>query len=238
MSAVAPAAERLSDRIYATLKAELQDFRLIPGDRLSEAELGLRLGASRTPVREALLRLRKEGLLDVDPRSGWHVRPLDFDKLEELYDLRVLIECACVARLCARESATLPALEALKAVWLVPAAERLGSPGGPGDAHRLGELDEAFHAELVRAAGNGEIARVHAELTDRIRVIRRLDFTRPERVQATYDEHAKVLRAIVQRKADVAQLLVRSHIEQSKAEVRRITLQTLFDARRRPAPVR
>lgn len=238
MSAVAPTAERLSDRIYAALKAELQDFRLIPGDRLSEAELGLRLGASRTPVREALLRLRKEGFLDVDPRSGWHVRPLDFDKLEELYDLRVLIECACVARLCARESATLPALEALKAIWLVPAAERLGGAGRPGDAHRLGELDEAFHAELVRAAGNGEIARVHAELTDRIRVIRRLDFTRPERVQATYDEHAKVLRAIVQRKADVAQLLVRSHIEQSKAEVRRITLQTLFDARRRQAPVR
>ncbi len=99
---------------------------------------------------------------------------------------------------------------------------------------RSGALDEQFHATLVRAAGNDEIARVHWDVTERIRIIRRLDFTRPDRIDATYAEHAMILRNVIQRKADQAQLLLRSHIEQSKSEVRKITLATLHDARARP----
>lgn len=215
----------LAEQVYAELKAQMGDFRLVPGDRFSEAEIGTRLGVSRTPVREALFRLRNEGLLDVESKSGWFVRPIDFGKLEQLYDLRVILENASVARLCARTEPS-AALESLKAIWLVPAAERLG------DGRQVGQLDEAFHATLVRAAGNEEIARVHWDVTERIRIIRRLDFTRPDRVEATYAEHAKILRAVIQRKADQAQLLLKSHIEQSKAEVRKITLATLQDARR------
>lgn len=215
----------LSEQIYTTLKADIHDFRLIPGDRLSEADIGNRMGASRTPVREALFRLRKEGFLEVEPKTGWFVKPLDFAKLEELYDLRIILELACVARLCARAEETTPALDELKAVWLVPGAERLT------DAHQIGTFDEAFHSALVRSAGNAEVSRVHMEVTERIRIIRRLDFTRADRIAATYDEHAKILRAIMMRKADIAQYMLRSHVEQSKAEVRKITLQTLFDAR-------
>jgi len=216
----------LAEQVYAELKAQMHDFRLVPGDRFSEAEIGARLGVSRTPVREALFRLRNEGLLDVESKSGWFVRPIDFGRLEQLYDLRVILETACVARLCTRVE-PVPALDALKAVWLVPAAERLA------DGARVGQLDEAFHATLVRAAGNEEIARVHWDVTERIRVIRRLDFTRADRIEATYAEHAKILRAVIQRKVDQAQLLLRSHIEQSKAEVRKITLATLQEARAR-----
>jgi DNA-binding GntR family transcriptional regulator len=216
----------LAEQVYAELKAQMNDFRLVPGDRFSEVEIGTRLGVSRTPVREALFRLRNEGLLDVESKSGWFVRPIDFGKLEQLYDLRVLLESASVARLCNRSDAA-PALDALKAVWLVPAAERLADGG------EVGLLDEQFHATLVRAAGNDEIARVHWDVTERIRIIRRLDFTRADRIDATYGEHAKILRAVIQRKADQALLLLRSHIEQSKAEVRKITLATLQEARSR-----
>ena len=99
------------------------------------------------------------------------------------------------------------------------------------DGREVGALDETFHATLVRAAGNEEIARVHWDVTERIRVIRRLDFTRADRVDATYAEHAKILRSVIQRKADNALLLLKSHIEQSKAEVRKITLSTLHEAR-------
>ncbi len=80
----------------------------MPGDRFSEAEIGQRLGVSRTPVREALFRLRNEGLLDVESKSGWFVRPIDFDKLDQLYDLRVMLELASVARLCAAAEPTRP----------------------------------------------------------------------------------------------------------------------------------
>ena len=220
----APARANRAEQVYDELKSQMHDFKLVPGDRFSEAELGSRLGVSRTPVREALFRLRNEGLLDVESKSGWFVRPIDFSKLEQLYDLRVLLESASVTRLCARPEPAAE-LDALKKVWLVPAAERLA------DGREVGALDEQFHATLVRAAGNDEIARVHWDVTERIRIIRRLDFTRADRIEATYAEHAKILRAVIQRKPDAAQLLLRSHIEQSKAEVRKITLATLHEAR-------
>jgi DNA-binding GntR family transcriptional regulator len=109
----------------------------------------------------------------------------------------------------------------------VPPAERLS------DARTVGAHDEEFHARLVRAAGNDEMARVHWDVTERIRIIRRLDFTRADRIEATYIEHAKILRAVMQKKADQARLLLKTHIEQSKAEVRKITLHTLQAARGR-----
>lgn len=230
-SAAAPlpsARVNLAEQVYATLKAEIHDFRLVAGDRFSEAEIGGRLGVSRTPVREALFRLRNEGFLDVEPKLGWFVRPIDFAKLEQLYDLRIVLELASVQRLCARLEDP-PELDALKDIWLVPVAERLT------DAREVGANDEQFHATLVRAAGNAEMARVHWDVTERIRIVRRLDFTRPDRIEATYAEHAKILRAVIQRKADQAQLLLKSHIDQSKAEVRKITLHTLHEARARLA---
>lgn len=222
----APARGNLAEQVYAELKRQMHDFQLVPGDRFSEADIGARLGVSRTPVREALFRLRIEGLLDVESKSGWFVRPIDFARLDQLYDLRVILESASVARLCSLPQPA-PELEALKAAWLVPAAERLT------DGETVGNLDEAFHATLVRAAGNDEITRVHWDVTERIRIIRRLDFTRGDRIEATYAEHAKILRTVIQRKSDQAQMLLRSHIEQSKAEVRKITLATLHEARSR-----
>ena len=218
----------LAEQVYARLKADLHDFRWVPGDRFSEGEVAERLGVSRTPVREALFRLRNEGFLDVESKAGWFVRPIDFDRLEQLYDLRIVLELASLAKLGLRGEDP-PELEALKAAWLVPAHERIA------DGREVGALDEAFHASLVRAAGNEEIARVHQEVTERIRLVRRLDFTRADRIEATYQEHAKILRAVIQRKTDQAQMLLRSHIEQSKSEVRKITLHALQQARNRQA---
>ncbi len=226
LSQPAPPRANLAEQVYARLKAELHDFLWAPGDRFSEAEIGQRTGVSRTPVREALFRLRNEGFIEVESKSGWYVKPIDFRKLDQLYDLRVVLELASVARLASQPEES-PALEGLKALWLVPAADRLIDP------RAVGALDERFHATLVAAAGNDEIARVHQDVTDRIRIVRRLDFTRPDRIEATYQEHAKVLRAVMQRKLDAAQMLLKSHIEQSKIEVRKISLHAMHEARSR-----
>ena len=216
----------LAEQVYARLKAELHDFLWVPGDRFSEADIGARLGVSRTPVREALFRLRNEGFLDVESKAGWFVKPIDFARLDQLYDLRIVLETASLDRLAQR--ADEPAeLDALKSAWLVPDAQRLA------DGHAVGALDEQFHAQLVAATGNREMARVHQDVTERIRIVRRLDFTRGDRIDATYAEHAKILRAVLQRKPDAAKLLLKSHIAQSKLEVRKITLHALVQARER-----
>jgi DNA-binding GntR family transcriptional regulator len=223
-AAVVPVERSLAETAYAKLKTSIFEFELLPGDRFSESEIAERLSMSRTPVRDALYRLEREGYLHVHFRIGWSVRPFDFVQFENLYDLRLILELASVQRLCDRVDR--PNLDEQKSVWLVPVAERIGDPV------RICALDEAFHMALVEAAGNPEVVRAHWEVTERIRIIRRLDFTQKHRIDRTYDEHAQILRAVIRRRADQAMLLLRTHIEASKAEVRKITLHRLHTARR------
>lgn len=213
----------LAEAVYQRLKQEIFDFRLLPGDRFTEGELAEGLHVSRTPVREALQRLEKEGYVIVHLRSGWSVRELDFEQFDDLYDLRIILETAAVRQLC--DQAERPELERLKAVWLVPAEERLT------DGARVAQLDEQFHASLVSAAGNPEVVRCHQDVTERIRILRRLDFTQSARVAITYHEHAQILRAVLRRRADPAIMLLHAHITSSKAEVRKISLHQLYAAR-------
>jgi len=216
--------EALADRVYHQLKNDIFDFRLMPGDRFSESEVAERMDVSRTPVRQALFRLEREGYVEVWFRSGWQVRQFDFEYFEELYDLRTVLECEAVKRLCrlpADDCAAL--LTRLTCFWI--------------DEPRLEEgiavslHDEAFHIALVAAAGNSEIARIHSELTEKIRIIRRLDFTREDRISATYNEHARILRAVLHQHTEEAQRILTDHIAVSRAEVRKITIHMLQQAR-------
>ncbi len=222
-SAPHPANPR-AEQVYQRLKADIFDFVLLPGDRFTENEIAERCGVSRTPVRDALYRLEREGYLQVAFRGGWSVRPFDFARFDQLYELRIVLELAAVERLCQAET---PAdLSALQAVWFAAPGDR------PTDGQRVGELDEAFHQGLVLATGNREMARVHQEVTEKIRIIRRLDFTRAHRIDLTYAEHQAILRPLLQRRAAQAALNLKSHIEASRAEVRKITLHMLYEARR------
>jgi DNA-binding GntR family transcriptional regulator len=215
-----------ADQVYEQLKHDIADFKLVPGDRFTENELSERLGVSRTPVRQALFRLQQEGYVEVLFRSGWRVLPFDFERFEQLYDLRMVLETTAARRLCTDGSRVdLSLLKELATIWLVPAEERSEK------TLQVAQWDEEFHCSLVAAAGNSEMTRVHRDVTERIRIIRRLDFTQQLRIDATYDEHAKILRAIQRKRGDQAVLLLSAHILSSKSEVRKITLHQVHLAR-------
>lgn len=115
--------------------------------------------------------------------------------------------------------------------WISRFAEPLiKSANGPLAGLSFAVKDN-IHGRLVAAAGNAEMARVHRDVTERIRIIRRLDFTKPARIDATYDEHAKILKAVRATRADPASMLLRAHIQSSQAEVRKITLHQVHLAR-------
>lgn len=212
----------LTEQIYQKIKQDIFTFRLLPGDRFSENEIAERVLASRTPVREALARLQREGFVDVSFRSGWQVKPFDFNQFEQLYDVRIVLELAAVKKLCEMEPP--PHLDDLKRIWLVKPADRLE------DGPTVCALDERFHEQLIEATGNHEMARIHHDLTERLRIIRRIDFTQRNRIEATYDEHAKILRTIIERRTEDVKTLLKTHIEASKSEVRKITLHMLYEA--------
>ena len=109
-----------ADEVYQQLKRDVSEFKLVPGDRFTETEISERLGVSRTPVRQALFRLQQEGFVEVLFRNGWRVLPFDFDKFEELYDLRMLLETTAAHRLCQDSVKTNQGmLDGLAAIWLV-----------------------------------------------------------------------------------------------------------------------
>src|SRR5258708_5751031 len=112
-----PAVKNLAEAVYRRLKSDIFEFRLLPGTRFSENEVARRARVSRTPVREALFRLQREGYLEVHAKSGWSVRALDFEQLDNLYDLRVVLETAAVRKLCQDDPRR--ALADLAKAWLV-----------------------------------------------------------------------------------------------------------------------
>ena len=223
-------ANPLAEKVYSRVKEDIFEFRLLPGKRFTETKMAKYYEVSRTPVRDALYRLQREGFLEVEFRSGWKVRDLDFAYFDDLYDLRTVLEITAVDRICKMKTQSQKLLD-LKDIWLVPKNKR------KSDGREVARLDESFHLALVSASPNKEIARVHAELTEKIRIIRRLDFTEEDRIEATYREHAKILRLLLQRNfPDVSKLLC-LHIEQSKLTVRKITLHRLHEAQGKNCPI-
>jgi DNA-binding GntR family transcriptional regulator len=216
-------ANSLTEQVYQNLKDDICGFRLLPGDRFTEGQLAERYAVSRTPIREALYQLKREGFVEVAFRSGWTVLPFDFARFDELYDLRIMLESAAVERLCHYGGAE--GLVDLYAIWSVQEAARESDP------RIMADLDEAFHNRLVAAAGNSELTRVHADITAKIRIVRRLDFVKPARIAATYDEHAKLLRLLLRGRTEEGLIMLRAHITESKQEVRKITIHMLHEAR-------
>src|SRR5258706_10871657 len=222
-------ANQAAEEIYKKIKDEIFDFLLLPGDRFTETELAERYGTSRTPVRGALYRLKHEGYFEIQFRSGWHVRAFDFVHFDELYDLRTVLETAAVERLCRIEN---PPLADLKTIWLVPSNRR------ERDARVVATLDEVFHCRLLEAAGNQEMVRVHSDVTEKIRIIRRLGFLEQKRIDATYKDHAKLLKLIGSHRISEARTLLRAHITQNGTEARKITIHMLHEAREKALSLR
>ncbi|MGF6546490.1 GntR family transcriptional regulator [Paraburkholderia youngii] len=220
-------ANPLAEQVYQLIKQDIFSFRLFPGDRFSENDIAQHYGVSRTPMRDALFRLAREGYLEVGFRRGWKVCNIDFNQLDQLYDLRIVLELAALERL---SGAPHVAMDALRAIWCVDEGERESCPA------TMFVLDEGFHRGLVSAAGNNEMLRVHNEVTERIRIVRRLDFLKAHRTSATYDEHSAMLHLIDRGKFGEAAILLRAHITQSKLEVRKITLSMLATARDEKLP--
>jgi len=216
--------EALAAKVYQAVKQSIFDFQLLPGERFSENELAQKLQVSRTPVRQALFNLEREGYVEVLFRSGWQVKAFDFDYFEELYDLRIVLECEAVRRLCAMSDAECrAALAAEYHFWSESAPLSQGKP--------VALADEAFHRALVAATGNRQFLLLHTELTEKLSIIRRLDFTRDDRILATYQQHQAILQALLAQRCEQALRLLTLHISESKSAVREITLHRLHQAR-------
>jgi len=144
---------RAVDRVYALLRAAILNGDYQPGAKLSETELSEFTGSSRTPVREALRRLEAEGLVEVPPHRGARVASWARADLEEIYDLRMLLEGYAAQR--AAERITPEAVDRM--AELCDLIEAVAYPGPDQDLERVAELNTEFHGIARDAAANNRL---------------------------------------------------------------------------------
>lgn len=175
-------------RVYQSLKSMAVGYEFKPGERLNEGELSQLLGASRTPLREALNQLTAEGLLRFEPGRGFFSRNLDVQEIFSLFELRKALEIAAVRLALIRASQS--DLDDLLAFL-----DRTGPDAGTRSIDELVELDETFHERLSMLSGNPEFVRVLKHINARIHFVRWIDMQRGDRPR-TQDEHRQLLLAL------------------------------------------
>jgi DNA-binding GntR family transcriptional regulator len=197
-----PAAER----VYLHVKAGVLDRSYEGGTLLTEGGLAEAVGVSRTPVREALLRLEAEGLLKLYPKKGALVLPVSAQEIADVVETRLLVERHAVAKLAgAMPEPLVLRLEELLAEQRAHAAA--------GDLAAFAAADRCFHAEIVRAAGNRILAQLYDQLRDRqLRMGVATMHAEPSRITRNIAEHAAILDALRQAGPAEAEAAVARHL--------------------------
>ncbi len=219
MGEVAKNSDSSVDRVYKTLHAMAANFEFMPDARINESQLSQKLGASRTPLREALNRLVAEGLLNFKNGQGFFCRALSPKKILDLYEARVAIETEIVRLAC--ERAGDDDISKLKS-YLDQTEPTYNLEQDP---LRLLEMDEAYHLRIAAMAQNNELVRLLKNINDRVRYIRLIDLKglRDKNPISTNDvaqlsAHRIILQALEKGETREAVDTMRSHIERRREE--------------------
>lgn len=196
------------------LSAAIMSGRLVPGQRLVEAELTSNLGVSRGPVREAFRRLSAEGLIEIVPNRGAVVRRLSLEEALELFEIRTELE-ALAARRAAENMKDAPIREAfngaIAAIWSV--------------APRHSTVDylqenQRFHAAIMAASGNNQLVKLHQQLHLSLILAQINSSLSSHIISASLNEHRLIASAICARDSQAADQAVREHLHRAQGFMR------------------
>lgn len=201
--------ETVVTRLTQRLRDEILSGRLPFGARLKLREIADRFGVSNTPVRDALVKLNAEGLVELQPNSGASVRRIDLQFLENLFDIRMALEELLVRRCIARSSDAELATLALLAAKHVEAVHQ-------GDVARVMAANSRFHQRITALARNADAKQILEQSLGLIHALRRQVGYAPGRLQEAANEHAALVAAIERRDIQSAAAIAREHVELSR----------------------
>src|SRR6201996_5588145 len=201
-----PRGASASSMIYADLRAQLLSLERRPGEAVSEAEIALAYGVSRTPVREAILKLSDEGLLEIFPQSGIIVSRIPVAALPEAILIRKALEETTARR--AAERATPSQVLALRAIL-----ERQREAEAAGDSETFHQADEAFHASIAEIAGHPGIWKLIQQVKVHVDRYRRLTLPQRGRIAQVITEHEAIVTAIEAHDPERARIAMDQHLE-------------------------
>jgi DNA-binding GntR family transcriptional regulator len=194
-----------SRQVFAALREAIVAGELLPGQRISENELSVRFAVSRTPIREALTRLRDERFIQVVPQLGTFVTRISAAAVEDAQFVREALECAAVRIAAVRaEPADIAALEGL--------VRRQQEVVAHADFERFAVLDDEFHAAICELSGHGFTWEVAQRAKGHLSRVRRLSLPQPNYLHEMVAEHHVVLDALRQSAPDEAEAALRHHL--------------------------
>jgi DNA-binding GntR family transcriptional regulator len=197
----------LTDQVYELLKHEILRVERRPGDLLAEAELAARYKVSKTPVREALRLLARDGWVIVLPRKGYLIRPVRLEDVREIFEIRSMLEphTAALASATARPAD----IEKLQSILDAQAA-------AVDDLDRALQAAREFHIALIEISGNGRLSRMLVDLLDEVR---RLHFLLPNveshiTSREEVDAHSSLIDAVAAGDGEKAADIMRTHVNE------------------------
>jgi DNA-binding GntR family transcriptional regulator len=193
------------------IRRAIIDGRLQPGQRLKEEELARELGISRTPVREALLMLQAEGLVDATPNRGATVRRHTAEDLDDLYQLRALLEAHATRRAALRLSDE--GIASLRESCV--RFEALLDPK-QADLRKLIEENLTFHATILDGAGSVRLASMVRRVIELPLVYRSYIWYSPEQQRISGHYHVQITNALEARDAERAEIIMKEHIFEAR----------------------
>ena len=209
----------LRETVYAELRADVISCRLAPGTEIREAELAARFDMSKSPVRDALMRLEREGLVITLPRQGYRVAPVSLIDVLDMFHLRAALERACMERIVLHASdAQLAALDAFRhfdaSAW----------DGG------FVAFNRAFHRRIAELGGNARMRDHLIDLIDQMERAVQVSIASINKgdPQVLVNEHAEIIDALQARALKRAQRLAEQHISAAGKRVSRAISKSLI----------
>ena len=201
-------ASRVTSReIYDELFARIVSGSMLDGERLKEVEISGQFGVSRTPVRDVFRLLEQDGLVKILPAQGAVVVQLTPDDIEDIYDIRMMLELLAIDL--AGASLRLQKLSELRD--LISADQQ--------EIQRQVELDTELHQSLIDATGRRYLAAMYERTHRLMQRIRSLSFREPKVLARATQEHMDLIDALLVRDTDAAKTVIRRHIQNSKIYV-------------------
>ncbi|RHW27042.1 GntR family transcriptional regulator [Nocardioides immobilis] len=203
----ATAAQLLRERAYTQIRRMVMLGEFPTGQRLAEEPIAEQLAVSRTPVREAFVRLHADRLLKRFNDGGYYVAEIDLFDMRDLYELRLTLELRGLTRALEEGiSHDRDALVELREAWLAIQAD----PPEPDGSFI--ELDESFHLALLRSSGNLALAETLESVNGRIRAVRTYDFLTEDRITSSIAEHLGIVEALLDDDIALSVDRLRDHI--------------------------
>ena len=195
----------LGSRVFHMIRENILSGKYKKDEELKEKTIGEELGVSRTPVREALRQLELEGLVTIIPNKGAYVVGISQEDIKDIYEIRCRLEGLC-ARWAAKNITPEQLDELEENIFLSDFHAR------KGNAEQLVELDNKFHEVLYTASNSRELRHVLSDFHHYVQRVRRITLADGHRAVDSNEEHRKIVEALKQHDADLAEKLANQHI--------------------------